>query len=143
MCDYSLENHESRAARTGDRLITTSFRNFPNSPTHGFCAFEAHEVAVCLLPGTELEFEQPVRNRGIWGLLLQLWELQSFMARFRQINLEKTYAHHDALELDNGRITLLNDLRVGQVATVLQLPVVATNRSAVRKAETVVPELVD
>jgi hypothetical protein len=143
MCDYSLENHESRAARTGDRLITTSFANFPNAPTRGFCAPEAPEVAVCLLPGTELGFEQPVRNRGIWGLLLQLWEFQSFMARFRQINLDKAYRHHDALELENGRITLLNDLRVGQVATVLQLPVAAIHKTAARNAETAVPELVE
>lgn len=142
MCDYSLENHESRAARIGDRLITTTFPNSPNSPTHGFCALDAPEVAVCLLPGTELGFEQPVRNRGIWGLLLQYWEFQSYTARFRQINLERAHTHHDAIELDNGRIALLNDLRIGQVATVLQLPVTAGIPGIVKKAEPVNAELV-
>jgi len=143
MCDYSLENHESRAARIGDRLITTSFPNFPNSPTRGFCASEAPDVAVCLLQGTELGFEQPVRNRGIWGVLLEYWEFQSYTARFRQINMEQANTHHDAIELDNGRIVLLNDLRIGQVATVLQLPVTAATPSTVKKAEFFAPELVE
>jgi hypothetical protein len=43
-------------------------------------------------------------------------------AIFRQINKEKTAAHHDALEFPDGRIVLLTTLCEGQQATVLQLP---------------------
>jgi hypothetical protein len=31
--------------------------------------------------------------------------------------------HHDALEFPDGKVVLINDLREGQIATVLQLPV--------------------
>jgi len=47
-------------------------------------------------------------------------------AIFRQINKEKVAAHHDALEFPDGQITLLNSVREGQEATVLQLPVEPT-----------------
>ncbi len=143
MCDYSLENYHSRAARTGDRLITTSFPNFPNSPTRGFSEQGMPEVAVCLLPGTELSFEQPIRSRGIRGLLLQLVKPPSLMARFRQIDLDKAYTHHDAIECDNGRVELLANLRIGQVAVVLQLPVAVSTQTAARKAEAATIELVE
>ena len=43
-------------------------------------------------------------------------------AIFRQINKEKIAAHHDALEFPDGQIALLNCVREGQEATVLQLP---------------------
>ena len=32
--------------------------------------------------------------------------------------------HHDALEFPDGKVVLLNDLREGQIATVIQLPAV-------------------
>ena len=37
--------------------------------------------------------------------------------------MEKPSTHHDALEFPDGQMVLLTDLRVGQRATVLQLPV--------------------
>jgi hypothetical protein len=43
------------------------------------------------------------------------------IAIFRQVNLEK-WAHHDALEFPDGQIVLLTMLKIGQQATVLQLP---------------------
>jgi hypothetical protein len=43
-------------------------------------------------------------------------------AIFRQVNKEKTAAHHDALEFPDGRIVLVTTLYEGQWATVLQLP---------------------
>src|SRR5262252_2698699 len=50
MCDYSLHNVKSRAARVGDKLTT---RNF-GTGTRGFAAQEDATMAVCVLPGTEL-----------------------------------------------------------------------------------------
>jgi len=44
------------------------------------------------------------------------------LARFRKIEQNLTDTHHDALEFANGKIVLLTTLRVGQTATVLQLP---------------------
>jgi hypothetical protein len=43
-------------------------------------------------------------------------------AIFRQINKDRTAAHHDALEFPDGQIALLTYLCEGQEATVLQLP---------------------
>lgn len=119
MCDYSLESQVSRAAQVGDKLVTAGF---PKSSTHGFCASGAPEVAVCLMPGTELAFDLPVSYRGMWGLLLQAFQYESRMARFRKVDVDIVGTHHDALELDSGRIVLLTQLREGQRATVLQLP---------------------
>ena len=46
-------------------------------------------------------------------------------AIFRQVNLDKKWAHHDALEFPDGQIMLLTNLMEGQEATVLQLPAAA------------------
>ena len=43
-------------------------------------------------------------------------------AIFRQINKDRTAAHHDALEFPDGEVVLLTLLCEGQQATVLQLP---------------------
>jgi hypothetical protein len=58
MCDYSLHNVKSRPAKVGDKLITYQFY----SGTRGFCAPEDMNVAVCVLPGTELSFNEDVRR---------------------------------------------------------------------------------
>src|SRR6266849_10432513 len=61
MCDYSLYNVASRPAKVGDRLVTTQFNN---SITRGFAAVGEPNVAVCLLPGTEIAFETDVEWRS-------------------------------------------------------------------------------
>jgi hypothetical protein len=45
------------------------------------------------------------------------------VARFRQVDRENVYAHHDALEFPDGHTVLVTRLCEGQHATVLQLPV--------------------
>ena len=57
MCDYSLHLVASRAAKVGDELVTTKFNN---SITRGFAAIGERNLAVCLLPGTEVAFEKEV-----------------------------------------------------------------------------------
>ena len=57
MCDYSLQHVATRAAKVGDKLVSTQF---VNSNTRGFSAIEEPSVAVCLLPGTELAFDRGV-----------------------------------------------------------------------------------
>jgi hypothetical protein len=126
MCDYSLENQISRAAEVGDKLVTSSF---PMTPTRGFCGENEPGVAVCLLPGTELAFEGPVRYNGLWGYVVNYIKARmgynmadASLARFRQVDLENPHTHHDAIELADGRIIKLALLHEGQRARVLQLP---------------------
>ena len=45
------------------------------------------------------------------------------MAKFRQVDKDRSNVHHDALELPDGKTVLLTHLCKGQLATVLQLPV--------------------
>lgn len=118
MCDYSLHNVMSTPAKVGDELTTTSF---PNSSTRGFCTAAEPDVAVCVLPGTELAFENDIECDRLVGFLPHR-KIAAKVARFRQIDLDKPYAHHDALELPDGQVVLLTNLSMGQKATVLQLP---------------------
>jgi hypothetical protein len=118
MCDYSLHSVRSRPAKVGDKLTTHDF----GTGTRGFAASEDMNVAVCVLPGTELAFAEEVSclPAGLMAWRDQLIEHKT--AVFRQINKDKVATHHDALEFPDGRIVLLTTLCGGQHATVLQLP---------------------
>lgn len=118
MCDYSLHLVASRPAKVGDKLVTT---DFARSITRGFSAVGEPEVAVCLLPGTEIAFEEEVRYDRAFSLFGKA-HLEYKVARFRQINLDDPHVHHDALEFPGGQIVLLTRLIPGQCAAVLQLP---------------------
>ena len=118
MCDYSLHYVKSRPAKVGDKLTTRDF----GTGTRGFAASEDPNVAVCVLPGTELAFAHEVKR-----LSARVWPwhdcvIEQKTAIFRQINKDKVTTHHDALEFPDGRIALLTTLSEGQQATVLQLP---------------------
>jgi hypothetical protein len=130
MCDYSLEHVASRAAEVGDWLVTTPFGA---SITRGFAAVGQPDMAVCLLPGTELAFERDIECDHALGFFPTI-KTGVRVARFRELDPERPYQHHDALELPGGRVVLLTRLRIGQQATVLQLPATA----AMAPAETAV-----
>ena len=120
MCDYSLHNVATRPARVEDKLAVTKF---DNSITRGFAADGEPNVAVCLLPGTELAFEQNVECEPSFGIgILPNKRIGQRLARFRQINMDNAVTHHDALEFPDGQVVLLTRLCEGQRATVLQLP---------------------
>ena len=116
MCDYSLHSVKSRPAKVGDKLTTHDF----GTGTRGFAASEDMNVAVCVLPGTELSFADEIKclPMGFWRDKV----IDHKTAIFRQINKDRVTAHHDALEFPDGRIALLTTLSEGQQATVLQLP---------------------
>jgi hypothetical protein len=118
MCDYSLHNVKSRAARVGDQLTT---RNF-GTGTRGFAAAEDADTAVCVMPGTELAFSREVACTATGFLGLGARRMKHRTAIFRQLNKEQPRVHHDALEFPDGQTVLLTDLLEGQQATVLQLP---------------------
>jgi hypothetical protein len=117
MCDYSLQNIASRPANVGDKLVSS---RFTGTLSRGFAAVGDPNVAVCLLPGTEVSFETEVEyeNPGTY----QRQRVAASVARFRQINTDDERRHHDALEFPNGETVLLTHLVEGQHSTVLQLP---------------------
>jgi hypothetical protein len=119
MCDYSLHLVASRPAKVGDALVTTKFQN---SMTRGFAAIGEPNVAVCLLPGTEVAFEKEVVQCKRFFAFLPNMKLGKKVARFRRINMGNPNVHHDALEFPDGETVLLTRLCEGQHATVLQLP---------------------
>jgi hypothetical protein len=92
------------------------------SPTVGFCAVGEPDVAVCLLPGTEIAFDREIEVPGAFWMRRRIGVK---VGRFRRLNEDRPYAHHDALELPDGRTLMLTTLCEGQRATVLQLPVIA------------------
>ena len=118
MCDYSLQSVASRPAKVGDKLVVT---DFAKSITRGFAAVGEPDVAVCVLPGTELAFEDDVqydRTRGFFGKA----RVDNKVALFRQVNVHDPHVHHDALEFPSGQIVMVTRLVARQIATVLQLP---------------------
>lgn len=118
MCDYSLHTVASRPARVGEILVTTCF---DGTSTRGFAAKEVPDVAVCLLPGTELAFERDVsHNRNSMSTRSTGFSV----ARFCVIEPGASDRHHDALAFPDGQTVLLNVLSEGQYARVLQLPVI-------------------
>lgn len=128
MCDYSLHHVSSRPARVSDKIVTMKLAK---SSTRAFAAVGEYgaklvihdgppEVAVCLLPGTELAFDDNVRyDRAFFGKAC----VNHKVARFRQIDLDDPYVQHDALEFPDGQVLKVARLAAGQTATVLQLPV--------------------
>jgi hypothetical protein len=136
MCDYSLDLVASRPAKVGDELVTTKFQN---SMTRGFAAIGEPNVAVCLLPGTEVAFENEVSYERFFSRFSNM-KLRKKVARFRQINVGNPGVHHDALEFPDGETVLLTRLCEGQQATVLQLPASprAVNAAEGRKRDSLV-----
>jgi hypothetical protein len=115
MCDYSLHSVRTRPAKVGEKLVTHNF----GTGTRGFAAPEDCSVAVCVLPGTELAFETPVKYQTA---LMFRTHTGHTVAIFRQINKGMLQMNHDALEFPDGEIVLLTRLCEGQKATVLTLP---------------------
>ena len=115
MCDYSLHSVRTRPAKVAEKLVTHNF----GTGTRGFAAPEDCSVAVCLLPGTELAFETPVKYQTV---LMFRTNTSHTVAIFRKINRGVLHMNHDALEFPDGEIVLLTRLCEGQKATVLTLP---------------------
>jgi hypothetical protein len=133
MCDYSLHAVASRPAKAGERLVSTGF---PRTATRGFAAIDNRNVAVCLLPGTELAFEKDIECSRAFFFVRRMG---ASTARFRQLEIHDS--HRDALELPDGRIVMVTDLRPNQFARVLQLP--ATGRSSAHPHEQAPQERVE
>jgi hypothetical protein len=118
MCDYSLHLIASRPAKVADKLVSA---DFTTSITRGFTAIGQPGVAVCLLPGTEIAFDNAVQFDRAFSMFGKA-RVEHRVARFRQINMDDPHIHHDALEFPGGQIVMVTRLVPGQTATVLQLP---------------------
>ena len=118
MCDYSLHLIASRPAKVADKLVST---DFVKSITRGFTEVGHPDVAVCLLPGTELAFDSEVQFDRAFSMFGKA-RVEHRVARFRQVNMDDPHVHHDALEFPGGQIVMVTRLVPGQTATVLQLP---------------------
>ena len=129
MCDYSLHLVASRPAKVGDKLVATPFGN---SITRGFAAVGQPNVAVCLLPGTELAFNDDVQYMRAFRLFGKV-RINHKVARFRQVNMTDPHVHHDALEFPDGQIVKVTRLVAGQTAIVLQLPASTLDHKATQQ----------
>ena len=117
MCDYSLHTVTSRPAKVGETLITTTFRG---TSTRGFASESEPEVAVCLLPGTELAFAENVKYERGW---VSIKAIDFRVGKFGTIDPHIPHRHHDAIEFPDGSRVLATQLLEDQRVTVLQLPV--------------------
>ncbi len=131
MCDYSLHLMASRPAKVADTLVST---DFVTSITRGFSEVGQPEVAVCLLPGTEIAFDQPVHYDRAFSMFGRA-RIEQRVARFRQVNMDDPHVHHDALEFPGGQIVMVTRLVPGQTATVLQLPAAPRERGNAKMPE--------
>jgi hypothetical protein len=135
MCDYSLHHVSSRPAKVADKLVTMELAK---SNVRGFAAVgelgpklvihdSPPELAVCLLPGTELAFDENVQfeqPRSFLGIKFSgKARVDHKVASFRKVDTDNPYVQHDALEFPNGQVLKVAQLVAGQTATVLQLPV--------------------
>ncbi|ABA03976.1 hypothetical protein Nwi_0710 [Nitrobacter winogradskyi Nb-255] len=135
MCDYSLHHVSSRPAKVADKLVTMELAK---SNVRGFAAVgelgpklvihdSPPELAVCLLPGTELAFDENVQYeqpRSFLGIKFSgKARVDHKVASFRKVDEDNPYVQHDALEFPNGQVLKIAQLVAGQTATVLQLPV--------------------
>jgi hypothetical protein len=93
MCDFSLQHAKSRPAVVADKLVSHNF----GRGTIGFKSVDdpiGDATAVCILPGTELAFDKPIKLR---------WpsdEAKSIGGRFttaifRQKDKDKPHVHHE------------------------------------------------
>jgi hypothetical protein len=113
-----------RPAKVADKLVST---DFVKSITRGFREVGQPEVAVCLLPCTEIAFDQPVQYDRAFSMFGRA-RIEQHVARFRQINMDDPHVHHDALEFPGCQIVMVTRLVAGQTATVLQLPAASQER---------------
>ena len=131
MCDYSLHLIASRPAKVADRLVST---DFVKSITRGFTEIGHPDVAVCLLAGTELAFDDEVQFDRAFSMFGKA-RVEHRVARFRQVNMDDPHVHHDALEFPGGQIVMVTRLVPSQTATVLQLPAAPQDHSGSKQEQ--------
>lgn len=136
MCDYSLQSVKTRDAALHDELIVSNF----GTGTRGFACVDDPNCAVCVKPGTEIAFAEPIKSycRGFYDYITKLASVETqtpTTAIFRQINLDQPYVHHDTLEFADGQQVQLSMLHEGQRARILQMPAAPKNQEEAKAQE--------
>jgi len=110
---------QPRIAQPGDKLVTRDF----GGGLRGFAAVDDQDIAVRLLPGTELIFVRDVvcMPPDSLGWSMERIKYQSAVCR-RHGTQAPAGADLDALEFPDGRTVLLTLVHEGQAATVSRLP---------------------
>jgi hypothetical protein len=120
MNDDTLEQQLNRPARAGDRIQTTAFRQLA---MNGFCSAGNTRIAVCLLPGTEIVFDDPLtEGEGPSAFHAHAPHVERRMASFCTIENHLAHARCGALAFADGHVVPLTRVHPGQLATVVQLP---------------------
>ena len=116
MCDYSVQaGKQQREAVRGNPLITKKISDH----TIGFVDVNDQTTAVCLIPGTALAFDEPVKFASGGG---SIKSIPFAGAKFCQIEKGNALTHHDALAFPDGQTVKLTLLLEGQTAMVMELP---------------------
>ena len=101
MCDWSLHAVRTEDAKAGDRLMLSTFRN---TATRAFTRIDGDsECAVCMKPGTQVCVDGAT-------------------AIFAHRNEHIVCTHHDCFEFVNGDVRFANNLPIGTICDVLQMP---------------------
>jgi len=134
MCDYSIKAERTRDAAVDDRLVVHDF----GTGTKGFASQSGDpSVAVCVRPGTEIAFDEPVKMIENMFMFDHTEKEFPKTAVFAQINKDVERMHHDCLQFPDGQQVLLTSLTVGQTARVLQLPAAPKTEEEARVQERV------
>jgi hypothetical protein len=112
MCNYSVYAEATRDAVQGDNLIVRDGGLFDTANVN---------VAVCLKPGTEIGFDEPIKHCGSYRYSNHEWDVPDDFNESVAILGES--GNFDVLEFADGSRMLLSNLIAGQKVKVLQLPV--------------------
>jgi hypothetical protein len=115
MCDYSMHALQNRKAVVGDKIKTSVF-NGHSSPGIESCKPGESMVAICLIPGTGIEFDQPITYRHN-GYLMRASDFK--VAKYVHIP-NPSYSDH--LKFPDGTMILIAYLAPGQTGTVAYVP---------------------
>jgi hypothetical protein len=116
MCDYSMHALKNRKAVVGDKIKTSDFSRH-SSPGIESCKPGEAMVAICLLPGTGIEFDQPVSYRDN-GYQMMVSDFK--IGRYVHRPIHASYS--DWLQFPDGTKTLIAYLIPGQTGTVTYVP---------------------
>jgi hypothetical protein len=118
MCDYSMHAIKNRKAVVGDKVKTSDFAR-TSSP--GLESITEPGVAICLIPGTGVEFDEPVSRRDVTANLGPNVTLPFKIGRYvRKPGHEAEF--HDAFQFPDGTMVLMAYLCMNQHGTVTYVP---------------------
>ena len=108
---------------------------FSQAITQGLATADDKECAVCLVPGTELAFDAPLRGNANRFVPFFMKKFDFKTGKFVQLNVDNPYQHHDAIEFGDGGTVLINDLVEDQMLRVIQLPAPPQTAKEVKEQE--------